>query len=118
MTLEFEERLRKANQAMGMLKNIWNNNNFSVHTKIKIYKVMVRSILIYGHESWYSTVTIDNKFLRFENKALRRILGVKWWDRIPNSRIREITKVQPVDEYIRLSRWKWLGHVYRKQGIV
>ena len=89
-----------------------------MHTKIKIYKVMVRSILIYGHESWYSTVTIDNKFLRFENKALRRILGIKWWDMIPNSRIREITGVQPVDEYVRLSRWKWLGHVYRRQGIV
>ena len=30
-TLEFEERLRKANQAMGMLKTVWNNNNFSTH---------------------------------------------------------------------------------------
>ena len=118
LKLEFEERLRRAHQAMGMLKNIWNNNNFSVHTKIKIYKVMVRSILIYGHESWYSTVTTDNKLLAFENKALRRILGIKWWDRVSNSRIREITGVQPVDEFVRFSRWKWLGHVLRKQGIV
>ena len=90
---------------MGMLKTVWNNNNFSVHTKIKIYKTMVRTILIYGHESWYSTVTSDKKFVVFENKALRRILGVKWWDRISNDRVREITGVQPVDEYVRLSRW-------------
>ena len=33
------------------------------HTKIRIYKVKVISILIYGHESWYSTVTIGSKFL-------------------------------------------------------
>ena len=118
LTSEFEERLKKANQAMGMLKNVWNNNNFSIHTKIKIYKVMVRTILIYGHESWYSTVTTDSKFLAFENKALRRILGIKWWERISNSRIREITGVQRVDEYVRFSRWKWLGHVLRRQGIV
>ena len=24
----------------------------------------------------------------------------------------------PVDEYVRFSRWKWLGHVYRIPGIV
>ena len=113
---EFEERLKKANQAMGMLKAIWNSNNFSVHTKIKIYKTMVRPILIYGHESWYSTVTTDKKFLVFENKVLRRILGVKWWHRVSNEKLREITGVQPIDDYIRLSRWRWLGHVYRKEG--
>ena len=79
---------------------------------------MVRSILIYGHESWYSTVTTDNKFLAFENKALRRILGVRWWERVSNARIREITGVQPVDEFVRYSRWKWLGHAYRRQGII
>ena len=115
---EFEERRRRAHQAMGMLKNIWHNSNFSIHTKINIYKVMVRSILIYGHESWYSTVTTDRKLLAFENKALRRILGIKWWERVSNSRIREITGLQPVDEFVRFSRWKWLGHVYRRQGLV
>ena len=35
-----------------------------------------------------------------------------------NTRIREITGLQSVDEFVRFSRWKWLGHVYRKQGIV
>ena len=115
---EYEERRRRAHQAMGMLKNIWLNSNFSIHTKINIYKVMVRSILIYGHESWYSTVTTDRKLLAFENKALRRILGIKWWERVSNSRIREITGLQPVDEFVRFSRWKWLGHVYRRHGLV
>ena len=73
LKVEFEERLRKANQARGMLNTVWNNNNFSVHTKIKIYKTMVRIILIYGHESWYSTVISDKKFVVIENKALGRI---------------------------------------------
>ena len=44
-----------------------------------------------GEEKFYLAV--------FENKALRRILGVKWWDRVSNDRVREITGVQPVDEY-------------------
>lgn len=74
---EYEERMRKANQAMGMLKNVWHNRNFSMHTKLKIYKKMVRTILNYGHESWYSTSTSDKRFLVFLNEALRRILGIK-----------------------------------------
>ena len=37
---------------------------------------------------------------------VRRI--VKWWHRVSNDRVREITGVQPVDECVRLSRWKWL----------
>ena len=77
---------------------------------------MVRTILIYGHESWYSTVTSVKKFVVFENKALRRIFGAKWWQKVSNDRVREITGVQPVDEYVRLSRWKWLGHVFRREG--
>lgn len=47
---------------MGMLKPIWNKNNLSIHTKIKMYKSLVRPILVHGHESWYSTVTTDKKF--------------------------------------------------------
>ena len=100
-----------------MLKNIWNHTKLSVHTKIKIYKVIVRSILIYGHEPWYSPVITDNKLLAVEHKALQR-LGIKWWDRVSNTSIREITGVQLVDEFVRFSLWKWLGHVFIKQGIV
>ena len=29
LRLEFDERLKKIHQAMGILKNIWNNNNFT-----------------------------------------------------------------------------------------
>ena len=32
--------------------------------------------------------------------------------------MREITGVQPVDKYVRLSRWEWLGHVFRREGVI
>lgn len=45
-------RVSKANQAMFMIKTVWNNNkNFSVHTKIIFYEIIVRTILLYGDES-------------------------------------------------------------------
>ena len=114
LNIEFNDRINKANQVIGRLKPIWNNSNLSINTKLKVYTTMVKSVLIYGHESWYSTRTSDSKFLVFENKMLRRILDIRWQDHIRNSRIREITEVEPIDQYVRKSRWKWLGHVYRR----
>ena len=113
---EFEDRLKRANQAMGMLRAVWQSGNLSLHTKIRLYKTLVRSILMYGCESWYSTVTSDSKFLSFENKALRRILGIKWYQRIPNTTIREITQLRPITVDLKLARWKWMGHVLRRDG--
>ena len=114
LAVELEDRLKRANQAMGMLKAVWQSGNLSLHTKVRLYKTMVRSILMYGCESWYSTVTSDAKILAFENKALRRILGIKWHQRIPNTTIREITQLRPITVDIMLARWRWMGHALRR----
>lgn len=81
-----------------MLKSVWSNNNLSMHIKIKIYKTIVRLIHIYGYESWYSTIVTDVKPLVFENKALRRILGTEWQDKITNEHVKEITKIRSMDK--------------------
>ena len=110
---EFTERLKKGNQVMGRLSKIWKSHRLSIHTKIKLYISLVRSVLTYGNESWYCNETIERRFRAFENKALRRILGVRWQDRVTNDTIREITKVPWIDEWLMANRWRWLGHVLR-----
>lgn len=35
-----------------------------------------------------------------------------------NAILRGITGVQPVDVYVRLSLWKWLGQVFKKEGVI
>ena len=84
-----------------------------LYIKIRLYISLVRSVLLYEHESWYDNETISQRFCRFENKALRRILGVRWQDRIRNNIIREITEVPYVDEIMMRGRWRWLGHALR-----
>ena len=113
---EFKERIKKAEQAMGMLRTVWQSSRLSIHTKIELYISLVRSVLLYGHQSWYSTSTTDAKFLAFENKALRRILGIRWHQHITNAAVREVTNVPSVIECVRLSRWRWMGHILRRGG--
>ena len=50
---KFDERLRKENQELRMLKTVCSSNHFSIHTKIKIYKTIntvVRTILLYERQ--------------------------------------------------------------------
>ena len=98
---------------MGMLSRVWRSRRLSTHTKMKLYIALVRSVLVYGNESWYDNEGIATRFRVFENKALRRILGVNWVDRVRNQTIREITQVPYIDEWLMKSRWRWLGHVLR-----
>ena len=86
-----------------------------VHTKVSLYLSLVRSVLTYGCESWYDNETISRRFAVFENKALRRILGVSWKDRISKLKIHEMTKVPWLDEVLMTWRWRWLGHTLRRE---
>ena len=113
---EFANRLKRGHQTMGMLKSIWNSKRLSIPIKLRMYKSLVRPVLLYGHESWYDNDTISRKFLVFENKALRRILGVRWHDRVRNDVIREATNMPYIDQFIMKSRWRWFGHMLRRDG--
>ena len=39
------------------------------------------------------------------------------WHRVSNERLREIMGVQSIDDYIRVSRLKCLGYIYRKEVV-
>ena len=110
---EFNTRIQRAHQTMGRLHKIWKSNRLSIHTKIRLYTCLVRSVLLYGYESWYDNETISKKYLTFENKALRRIMGIRWQDKIRNLRIREIVEIPRIDQFMMKGRWRWMGHALR-----
>ncbi|XP_068241056.1 uncharacterized protein [Palaemon carinicauda] len=111
---DFMERIGRVGQAIGTLKTFWRSTQISVHSKIKLYISLVRCILTYEHHSWYSTVTTDAKFLVFGNKALRRILGIKWQQHITKAAIREVAGVTKVNDIDGLSRRRWIGHILKR----
>lgn len=74
---------------------------------------MVRTVLAYGHESWMSSTTSNNKFAAFKKKVLKRSSEIKWCFRVSNARLVEVAGLQPVVEYVKLSRWKWPNEVFR-----
>ena len=51
LELEFTERIKKANQVMGMLSKVWKSRRLTIQIKIRLYMTLVRSVLTYGRES-------------------------------------------------------------------
>ena len=70
--------LQKANGAFVQLYPVWRNNNISTRTKLRIFRSNVKSVLLYGSETWKVAKTTISKLQVFVNCCLRRILNIHW----------------------------------------
>jgi len=49
----------------------------SKNVKIKIYRTIILSVVLYGCETWSLTKREESRLRAFENRVLRRIFGSK-----------------------------------------
>jgi hypothetical protein len=49
----------------------------SKNVKVKIYRIIILPVVLYGCESWSLTLKEECRLRVFENKVLRRIFGPK-----------------------------------------
>jgi hypothetical protein len=45
--------------------------------KVKIYKTIIRPVVLYGCETWFLTLRVEHRLRVFENRLLRRMFGPK-----------------------------------------
>lgn len=88
---DVKARIGKARTAFNILNKIWKTKNISLNTKLKIFNSNVKTVLLYGSETWRTTKHITNKLQTFTNHCLRRILRIFW----PTS-LWERTKQEPI----------------------
>ena len=69
--------------------------------------------LLYGSETWVTTNSEEKRLDVFDNRCLRRILGIKWFHRVRNTTVRERTGQTPVSLLLKTRRLRWFGHVSR-----
>jgi hypothetical protein len=49
----------------------------SKNIKIRTYKIIILSVVLYRCETWHSTLREDHRLRVFENRVVRRIFGPK-----------------------------------------
>ena len=114
VTADIKARIGKARQSFGRLKPVWRASNLTKKTKLRIFNSNVKSVLLYGSETWCLTKVNENRLQTFINKCLRYILGIWYPERISNQELLERTAQEPVADVIRKRKWGWLGHTLRR----
>lgn len=107
-------RISKAQQAFYRLNNIWASNNITIRTKIRLFNTNIKSILLYGSETWNASRTNINRIQVFINKCLRKIMKIFWPNKISNKELWDRTNQEPIEITIRKRKWRWLGHTLRR----
>ena len=62
-TEDIKKRLRKAREAFFNLKKIWNTRSIGRNTNIKLFKTLVRPVLLYGCEAWELTPAEEKNWI-------------------------------------------------------
>ena len=107
-------RVGKARRAFIMLRKIWATRDISMLTKLRIFNSNVKSVLLYGCETWRTTKTMLQKIQTFINTCLRRICNIRWPERIRNEDLWEQAGQAPAAEQLLRRKWGWIGHTLRK----
>ena len=71
-----------------------------INTKLCIYNSNVKSVLLYGCETWRVLKSSMAKIQVFMNRCLRQILGVRWYDRLRNEELWRSTSQEPIEQQI------------------
>ena len=111
---DIKSRINKARYTFNTLRPIWKSTALSLHNKIRIFNTNVKSVLLYGSETWRVTNTSTHKLQTFVNRCLRSILRIRWPEVVSNERLLEMTRQAPLDIDIKRRKWGWIGHTLRK----
>ena len=95
------------------LNNVWKSTSLSTRKKLNIYRTNVRSTLLYAAETWRTNKKLESRLRGFEGRCLRRILKVRWQERIKNEEIWSRSGFNNIVLEVKHRRWIWLGHVLR-----
>ena len=116
---DVEERIARASKAFGALcRPVFRDSSLSLVTKRMVYRAVVLGVLLYGAETWTNKRAATQKLESFNNKCLRRIMGITR----AQQRIRRITSAQvrkkfgveeTLEDVVTAKRLRWLGHVAR-----
>jgi hypothetical protein len=91
-------------------------------TRCKIYKTLIRPLVLYGCDSWTVIKTNEGKLSIFERKILRKIYGSSCvnggWRIKSDDKLYSLYKEPGIVKMIKIARLKCLEHIARIENNV
>lgn len=111
---EINNRIAKASTAFGRLRhNVWERRGLSLTTKLKVYRAVVLTTLLYASETWTVYSRHAKQLNHFHLSCLRRLLHIRWQDKIPDTEVLERTGLPSIYTMLQKTQVRWAGHVVR-----
>ena len=106
---------------MAKLTRLWKSNT-SFQTKHKLYRSLVISVFLYGCETWTLLAEAERKIKAFENKCLRKLLCIHYWEHKTNAYVRRrvesfVGPQEPLLATVKRRKLAWFGHVTRHDSL-
>ena len=111
---DIRTRIAKGKGMMENFKTLWRNKNISFTTKLNVLKTCVFSTMLYGCETWTYRKADKDRILAFEMYCYRRMLGIRWMQKISNEEVRRRLDVKEnLMQVIMKRKLGLFGHVCR-----
>ena len=98
---EIKCRLKAGNSCYYSVQTLLSSRILSKNLKIKIYKTIILSVVLYGCGTWSLTLREESMLRVFENRILRQIFGPKRdengeWRRLHNEELNTLCRSRNV----------------------
>ena len=124
LSAELSRRRQLAATAFQRLyKPVWQRKCIQLSTKMRIYRAMVSSVLLYAGHSWAVTAPQLEELEVLQRKQLRSILGPESWvvapggdvapKRISNEELMTACQQPSIALQLQRQRGCWVGHILR-----
>ena len=94
------------------MQNPLSSSLLSKNLKIKIYRTIILSVVLYGCETWSLTLREEHRLRVFENTVLRRIFGPRRdkvtgeWKKLYNEELNDMQSSPSIVQMIKLRRMR------------
>ena len=90
------------------------NRSVPLHHCGKVYEACIRSVMLYGGETWALTARLEGILLSCDRRMLRYTAGVTWRDHVRSAEVARRCGVRELGDALRVRRLGWFGHVVRR----
>jgi hypothetical protein len=115
---EIKSRLNSGNACYYSEKNLFSSRLVSKNLNIKIYRIVILPVVLYGCETWSVASGEEHRLRVFEKRVLKEIIGPKRAEdiscrKLHNDELHNLYSSPNIVRVIKSRRMRWAGHVAR-----
>jgi hypothetical protein len=110
-------RFKSGNACYHSIQNLLSSSLLSKDVKIRIYKIIILPVFLYGCETLSLALRKKHRLKVFESRMLRRIFGQKRdevtgeWIKLHNEKLHNFRSFPSIIRMIKLRWMRWADHI-------